>query len=287
MKYCFFILSLLYANIILSQDVNYIRVYHRPILEAEEYILQEKFDSALICYQKAFKQVPYVFCYDYVNAAYIAHKAGDNKTARVYLDSAVIKGAAININRTKIYFDDKKEWYNFKKHRYNKLQDVGKARWNDKMIAEVNSLYKQDQKYRTLSTRSTKNVSYKVKRMHDSIVAVKTKKLLKSGKLTENSVGFKSFGLISVIIYHALREDTAFMYECYKKGYFEKRDYYYAICRNSLQFNKESKYITLTENPEFIKRADSLRNVDGIISQNKLKYLKKIEKKSRGLFFTY
>ncbi len=277
----------LYSCTLFSQDVNYINVYHKPILQAEEYILSSKFDSATVYYKKAFEQVPYVFCYDYVNAAYIAHRAGNNKLARVYLDSAVVRGAAIRLNRMKIYFDDKQDWINFKKHKYYQLRKKGEARWDKKLISVVDSLYKEDQKYRSLATKSMTNVSYyDVVRKNDSLVAIHVKKLLQSGKLTENSVGFKCFIQVSTIIYHFLLEDEPFIYECYKNGLLEKRDYYDAATRMSLDFNKKHKYIPFTNDKSLIKKSDSLRNIDGIISLEKLKYLKKFENKSKGLFFT-
>ncbi len=277
----------LYSCSLFSQDINYINVYHKPILQAEEYILSSKFDSALVYYKKAFEQVPYVFCYDYVNAAYIAHRAGNNKLARVYLDSAVVRGAAIRLNRMKIYFDDKQDWINFKKHKYYQLRKKGEARWDKKLISVVDSLYKEDQKYRSLATKSMKNVSYDdVVRKNDSLVAIHIKRLLQSGQLTEDAVGSQCFGKVGTIILHFLLENKSFIYECYKKGLLEKRDYYDAATRMSLDANEKHRYMPLTDNKTLVEKSDYQRNIDGIIALSKLKYLKKFENKSKGLFFT-
>src|SRR6188472_4413618 len=90
MKNYFFYLLLIVSFKSFSQKTNYID-YHITINKAEElFFLEQKTDSALFYYDKAFKEYDFIFVKDLVNAAQIA--IFSNKPYQKYLERGFYYG---------------------------------------------------------------------------------------------------------------------------------------------------------------------------------------------------
>ncbi len=267
-----------------SQSVDYIKYYHKSILQAEECTITEKFDSALFYYKRAFSSVPYGFLRDYSSAAYIAHKANQNQIALQLLDSAVIRGLIPTDKKYKIYFKNDKEWQEYLNNKYPKLTVHSLQKINKQTVITIDSLYNIDQKYRSFN--KDVQIDWDLLDKQDSLNAICLKKLFVNGDLTISKIGNDAYFKATMILLHKLLYDDEFMYYCYKNGFIDKYIYYYAVSRKSLQFKQESKYITLSKDKNIIKAKDKARQQDGIISSDKLKYLKRFARKSKGLYST-
>ncbi len=278
------ILLLLIPIAMFSQSVDYVKYYHKPILQAENYIIKEQFDSALFYYKKAFSNVPYGFLGDYSSAVYIAHKANKNQIALQFLDSAVIKGLIPTDKKYKIYFKNDNEWQDYLNNKYPKLKVQGLQTINKQTVIIIDSLYKIDQKYRSFN--KDVQIAWDLLDNQDSLNAMCLKKLFINGHLTIAKIGNDAYFKATMILLHKLLYDDEFMYYCYKNGFIDKYIYYYAVSRKSLQFKQESKYITFSKDKNIIKAKNKARKQDGIVSSDKFKYLKRFARKSKGLYST-
>lgn len=141
---------LLFAIVAQAKDVNYIKVYHPLIQEAELLVLSKDYTAALDKYKLAFKAVPDPFARDYYNATICAILAGNNKEAFEYLDELVLKGVELPFIRKQEAFKplhETKEWSKFLKT-YNKRRAKYKRRADLDLRANLEELYARDKYYR-------------------------------------------------------------------------------------------------------------------------------------------
>ncbi len=267
-----------------AQDVDYISNYHKIIYKSEQAIIKEDYNTALVYYDSAFNNVPYSFYNDYKNAAYIAYMANNNNKARQYLDSAVIRGVSFK-KQFKRYFDDKSKWKRWKNTNYDSLVLVGTSRYDFKKIKIADSLGYIDQLYRTGGLkRNTDSVL-----LYDDRNAKFIEQYLINNSLGEQELGAKKSGNIGLILLHISNEYSPMIYYMYINGLIEKRIYYYAIVRKSLQFSQDSKYMSRRGLVVSKREQDSFdlkRKNDGIITIVELKKLKSFANKSHSLFYT-
>lgn len=281
-KYITTTLLLIISLFVFGQN-NYIELYYKKILDAEKSLIIGDFNKSSLFYQEAFKSVSYGFCYDYGNAAYVAYLNDDYNMAQRFLDSAVIRGMRLRHSHKK-FFENRKSWLHYKNIKYDSLRNVLLKRRNNNALRLLDSVYFYDQYYR--SGLNGKKFFLDSMIYYDSLNAIIIKENLLNGTIIESKIGFNIKP--GIIIVHKLLEDTLLMYELYNKGYIEKRDYYYSIVRKTLQLNEKSKYLPVGEYTEKqLLDINKKRESDGIISIEGLKKLRKYEKKSKKLFFTY
>ena len=84
-----FIVCCLCANLLYSQDIN---TYRGIVNKAELQITDNRFDSALIYYRKAFAKTKFVLSKEYYNATLCAIKTGNKEEAKRYVAQLCYKG---------------------------------------------------------------------------------------------------------------------------------------------------------------------------------------------------
>jgi hypothetical protein len=95
---------------------DFMKVYYPLINRAELAIIDSKYESALLSYDSAFKQVSKPFSRDYLNATIAAIKTGNTKLAYRYCDSLISKGVKkdffLNYGSFRPLWENS-EWQNF------------------------------------------------------------------------------------------------------------------------------------------------------------------------------
>jgi hypothetical protein len=113
------LLVLLYSSISYAQ-VDFTRVYHPIINEAELAIVDTNYHEALSFYNEAFTNVEKPFAKDYYNAAICATLVGKMPVAFDFLEKIVAKGYRVENFRKDSFFkivaDTSKQWKAFEAH---------------------------------------------------------------------------------------------------------------------------------------------------------------------------
>jgi len=270
-----------------SQNVDYIEKYHKIVLKAELLLLENKCDSSLYYYQKAFSNVPYTFASDFKNAAYTAYLCENKELARQYIDSASVRGMPIK-KRLKKYYTNKADWVYFSTIKYNQLINKGTGKTDSSMIHLIDSLYIEDQSVRQSKTY---DLSWQNRCTEtDSLIAECLRLYLLTGKISEGSLGRDAYRKFSIILFHYLFiNDQDLIKKLYKNGCIDKGDFFYCITRPA-QWGKKTDFLV----PEMLKNdkyqiitdeIDNKRKEYGIPSVEQTKNLMKLRKKSSDLFY--
>ncbi|HNW99207.1 MAG TPA: hypothetical protein PKK00_12430 [Bacteroidales bacterium] len=270
------------------QNINYIENYYKPILKAELFLIECKPDSSLYYYQKAFSNVPYAFASDFKNAAYAEYLLNNKALARNYIDSASIRGMPLN-KRLKKYFNNKTDWTYYNTIKYTELKKKNKIKRDSSMIKLVDSLYLIDQNIR-IRTKKFDLVWQKKCVETDSLNYLYLRPYLTNGKIGEESLGWETYIKLSIITYHyMLDKDKELIKRLYIEGKLNRTDFFYCITRPT-QWGEKTEFLY----PEMLKKNYKNINLDEI-NDNRIEYaipnveqtikLKKLQKKSNGLFF--
>lgn len=112
------LLLLLYSSISYGQ-IDFTRIYHPIINEAELAIVDTNYHEALAFYNEAFANVEKPFAKDYYNAAICATLVGKMPVAFDFLEKIVAKGYVVENFKKDFFFknvaDTCKQWANFEK----------------------------------------------------------------------------------------------------------------------------------------------------------------------------
>ncbi|MEI7596236.1 MAG: hypothetical protein WCK02_10850 [Bacteroidota bacterium] len=156
MKIFFLLLLSMLSSALYSQ--NYLR-YYKNTNKAEVKIVEAQYDSALFYYDKAFASVDIKYIKDLYNAAICASYTGKTSIGIQYITTILSKGISYKLIKNRAFSPLKtdKSWSIMMKNR-KMLVEKGRRNWNYKLKAELDSIYKLDQKFRK------KAGSYKVYR---------------------------------------------------------------------------------------------------------------------------
>jgi hypothetical protein len=172
-SYISILFIILQVNITKAED--YI-VYNLEILNAQNFLLSENFDSALIVYKSAFKMVKKPFPKDYRNAALTAYHNDSILLMKEYLENAVINGYHWE-NPFKHYIKKSFNFY-FKKDKAfltyleDQCEELIKIDYQNPIYYKYKALFDMDQKARKRSSKKKKQINIEIsdKTIYDEIM---------------------------------------------------------------------------------------------------------------------
>jgi hypothetical protein len=152
MKYLLLLILTLYSTIGLAQ--NY-RQYYRDVYKAELLICDQKFDSALMVYNKTFHMYKSPYCKDVYNAALCAIQVNDYKKAYAYLLQTFEYGVPLSYYDTLPSFVRLLASKQYKKsiaRDYSYHHKKYEAGLKPRAKKYLDSLFYEDQKFRLIDT---------------------------------------------------------------------------------------------------------------------------------------
>ena len=122
--------------------------YHSDIILAEELISQEKYEKALIRYEKLFEEYDFIFLRDCKVASQISFLIGEREKGLIYIKKAITNGWELtNLKKQKFlstYLLDS-DWKNIEEQ-YEDLHNQFLDRIDSKIKNRVQSMFDEDQK---------------------------------------------------------------------------------------------------------------------------------------------
>jgi hypothetical protein len=134
----------------IADTLDYTKVYHPVINEAEKSILNHDYQAALAAYQSAFSEVPSSFAIDIYNAAACASILNEKKLTYELLEKLVLKGVSFSYLEKQEAFaslQTKRKWRKFKK-KYPKYRQSYHELVNLDLRADLDELYARDAYFR-------------------------------------------------------------------------------------------------------------------------------------------
>ncbi len=145
-----FIILILFNSSVLADEIDYTKVYHPLINNAELSITQGDYAVALAYYREAFAAVPTSFVRDYYNAAICAVLVNNKKYTLNFLEELAKKGVSIEYLSKQPVFNSlqiDKQWRKFNK-KYPKYRLHYENNVNLDLRADLDELYARDQYFR-------------------------------------------------------------------------------------------------------------------------------------------
>lgn len=133
-----------------AQEINYLKVYHPVINQAEVLVMDGKYRDALETYEKAFAAVPKAFMKDYFNAAVCATYIGDATNTYKYLLEVAGKGISLDFIKDEPAFmgiQRDPQWREFELQYLSKKRDF-ESKINKTLLDKLNKIYDRDQWFR-------------------------------------------------------------------------------------------------------------------------------------------
>ncbi len=192
-----------------AQEVNYVKVYHPIINQAEVAVMDGKYKDALPIYEKAFAAVPRAFMKDYFNAAVCATYLGDASNTYKYLLEVAGKGISIDFVKGESAFigiQQDPNWREFEKQYLAKKRDF-EAKLNKSLIEKLNKIYDRDQWFRIRNPEAFADTIVKIDKQNarelDYLIA-------KFGLPSEDMIGVGEggFPIIQYPFYTVLKRQT-------------------------------------------------------------------------------
>ena len=268
-----------------AQNVDYIEKYHKVIYQGEKQLLFAHYDSALLYYQRAFANVPYGFSKDYRAAASIAHLCNNDKLAKSYLDSAIVRGFPYEYTKraVKMYYK-RKERIAFKIH-YDSIYKLGLLKRDSNVQKKIQELIQRDQSHRRNLVNRTKEDD-SLLNVDDSFVSAQLIKLLEQQRFGEKELGFiQYYNFTTILSHYVILWNEDMFFSLYKNGQIARLDYLFCILRKTIQGGYKSKYVTKydkdgklidgkfhgTSEMDIIRIADGVPTKEEYIKLSKLK----------------
>jgi hypothetical protein len=189
MKISLFLILISLSFRLAAQD--YIK-YHLKIREAENLIIKNNLEDAVLTYDTAFKMIPIPFGRDYYNASVCNVKTKKTQRAFELLSKLASKGFAFKYIETSVFKPLKKEirWVSFTKH-YQKELNIFQNNLNQRFVKEINDLALKDQFFRAKSG-SYKKYGDTIRKI-DHLNMIKILSIIDScGLPTEEMIGIKN-----------------------------------------------------------------------------------------------
>lgn len=205
MKNYFFFLILSISIYSFSQKTNYLD-YHISINKAEElFFIEQKTDSALFYYDKAFKEYDFIFVKDLVNAAQIA--IFSNKPYQKYIEKGFFYGLKLShLNNFPLFNDVLSDLKSQKKtlKKYKIARKVYLSKIDFKYLDEVYKLAIIDQKE-------------KRKKNYDSLIHNSTNKIIEI-TLKKGFPGEKTIGISDSLVFSEINTKNLDLFERIKNN---------------------------------------------------------------------
>ncbi len=159
LKYLLFLLiATCWCSISYSQKRNTYLVYHTYINAAEVYLTEEKVDSCLAYYDRAFREFDYAFVKDAYIAAQVAYKASDWTRVKQYLAKGARYGLTVDCLDQSPLLINVKALYSYKGIADTMLACNKLFRRNDSLAAEWKERFENEQRTKNISFDEYKQV---------------------------------------------------------------------------------------------------------------------------------
>ncbi|WP_299521916.1 hypothetical protein [Winogradskyella sp.] len=122
--------------------------YHLEIILAEALVAQEKYEEALIRYEKLFNEYDFIFLRDYKIASQISFLIGEKEKGLHYVKKAISNGWELPSLKEEKFFDRHlldSDWENIEKQ-YHSLHNQFLNRIDSSIVDKVRSMFEKDQK---------------------------------------------------------------------------------------------------------------------------------------------
>ncbi|MBQ4804546.1 hypothetical protein J8L88_16920 [Aquimarina sp. MMG015] len=130
------------------KEDTYYNKYHSETILAEELISQEKFEDALLKYEKLFSEYDFIFLRDYKVASQISLLIGEKEKGLIYIKKAISNGWGLaNLKEQKFLSKNllDSDWKNIEKQ-YKDLRSLFLKRIDSTLKNRINLMIDKDQK---------------------------------------------------------------------------------------------------------------------------------------------
>ena len=192
-----------------AQEINYLKVYHPIINDAEILVVNGKYKDALDQYQKSFAAVPRGFMKDYFNAAVCATYLGDATNTYKYLLEVAGKGISLDFVKNETAFmgiQQDPNWRNFEKEYLEKKRTFD-LKINKSLKDKLAKIVERDQWFRVRNTETFADTIVKVDKQNATELDYL---LARYGFPSEDMIGCGESGMpvIQYPFYSVIRRQT-------------------------------------------------------------------------------